>query len=305
VEYRPRPWQLILLIALLCGVTVGGMVWYRSRTLTPAASLRRLPTEDTLVLWIDFAALRADGLLQLLAGAQAGQDPEYQTFVRLTRFDYMNDLDSAMVAFAPTGNFFLVKARFDWKSIRNYVEQVEGTCLNSLCRVNGSGPDRRISFFPIHHDLMAMAASPDGWAAQRLSTARPGPDPPVPNAPVWLAFPGSLLRSNKNLPDHARGFAGSMENAVSVTISFTPERDRLAAHLDVRSKSDGDAAAAATELTEATRLLKSRIARDNLQPNPADLAGVLAAGTFHAEGTHVTGGWPISRDFIQSLLGSQ
>jgi hypothetical protein len=305
VDYKPRPWQLILLIALICGVTVGVTVWYRSRTLTPAASLRRMPMEDALVLWIDFAALRGDGLLQLLDGAKAGQDPEYQTFVRQTRFDYMHDLDSAMVAFAPTGNFFLVKGRFDWKSLRNYVEQVDGTCLNSLCRVNGSGPDRRISFFPVHRDLMAMAASPDGWAAQRLSTARPGPDPPVPNAPVWLAFPGSLLKSNKNLPDGARPFARAMESALSVTISFAPEGDRLEARLDVRSNSEREAAAAATQLNEATQLLRSLIARENLKPNPADPSGVLAAGAFHAEGAHVAGVWPIAREFIQNLLGSQ
>jgi hypothetical protein len=305
VDYKPRPWQLILVIALFCCVSVGGVVWYRSRALTPAASLRRMPTADTLVLWIDFAALRANGLMQLFEGAKAGQDPEYQTFVRQTRFDYMHDLDSAMIAFAPTGNYFLVKGRFDWKSIRNYVEQVEGNCLNSLCRVNGSGPDRRISFFPVQRNLMAMAASPDEYAALRLGNLRAGPDPPVPNAPVWLAFPGSLLKSGTNLPDGARPFARSMENALSVTISFAPESGRLEAHLDVRSKNDTEAAAAAAQLTEATRLLKSLIARENLQANPADLSGILAAGVFHAEGTHVAGVWPISRGFIQNLLGSQ
>lgn len=305
VDYKPRPWQLILLIALFCLGSVGGVVWYRSRSLTPAATLRRMPVDDTLVLWVDFSALRASGLMQLFEGARAGQDPEYQTFVRQTRFDYMHDLDSAMIAFAPTGNYFLVKGRFDWKSIRNYVEQVEGNCVNSLCRVNGSGPDRRISFFPVQRDLMAMAASPDDYAALRLRTPRPGPDPPVPNAPVWLAFPGSLLKSDKNLPDGARPFARSMTNALSVTISFVPDGSHLAAHLDVQSKNDTDAAAVASQLTEATRLFQSKLAQQSPQPNPADLSGVLAAGVFHAEGTHVTGVWPISRAFIQSLLGSQ
>ena len=305
MDYKPRPWQLILLIALLCGAALGGIVWYRSRALTPAASLRRMPMEDSLVLWIDFAALRGDGLLQLLDGAKAGQDPEYQTFVRQTRFDYMHDLDSAMVAFAPTGNFFLVKGRFDWKSLRNYVEQESGACLNSFCRANGSGPDRRISFFPVHRNLMAMAASPDAWAAFRLANARRGPDPPVPDAPVWLAFPGSLLKSNRNLPDGARLFARSMENALSVTISFAPQGDRLSARLEVRSASDREAASVAAQLTEATRLLRSLLARENLEPNLADPSGVLAAGAFQAEGGHRTGVWTIAREFIQNLLGSQ
>jgi hypothetical protein len=293
------------LIALICVAAVGAVVWLHARTMTPGATLLRMPTQDALVMWIDFAALRRAQLLQLLDGAKAGQDPEYQTFVRQTRFDYMNDLDSAMVSLAPTGNFFLVKGRFDWKSLRNYVDQLDGTCLNSLCRVSGSGPDRRISFFPIRRDLMAMAASPDEWAAQRLSTPRPGPDPVVPDAPVWLTFPGSLLKSSRNLPDGARPFARSMENAVSVTISFAPEGDRLAAKLDVQSKSEQEATDAAAQLNAATQLLKSLIARENLKPNPNDFSGVLSSGLFHAERAHVLGVWPIPHEFVQSLLGSQ
>jgi len=305
VDYKPRPLQLIVLIALLCVASVGGVVWYRSRALTPANSLRRLPTENALVLWIDFASLRNGGYLQMLADAQAAQDSEYQTFVRRTRFDYMNDLDSAMVAFAPTGNYFLLSGRFDWKSLRSYTEQMDGICQNSLCRVNGSGPDRRISFFPVHPDVMAMAASPDAWAVLEMAKARPGPDPNVPHAPVWLAFPGSLLKSGKNLPDGARPFARAMENAMSVSIAFVPEDDHLAARLEVRCKNDGEAAAAAAQLNESTQLLKNLIERENLKPNPADLSGVLAAGSFHAEGARVTGGWAVSRMFIQNLVGSQ
>jgi hypothetical protein len=264
-----------------------------------------MPMGDTLVLWINFGALRADGLLQLLDGAKAGQDPEYQAFVRQTRFDYMHDLDSVMAAFTPTGNFFLAKGRFDWKSLRAYAQQEDGACLNSLCRVSGSGPERRISFFPVHHNVIAMAASPDEWAALRLASARPGTDPPVPDAPVWLAFPGSLLQSNQKLPDGVRPFARSMQSALSVTIAFAPEGDHLAARLEVNCRNSSDASAAASELTGATQLLKSMIERENLKPNPADLSGVLAGGLFHAERTRVSGVWPISRECIQNLLGSQ
>ena len=264
-----------------------------------------MPTDDTLILWIDFSALRNAGLLQLLENARAGQDPEYQTFVRLTRFDYMHDLDSAMAAFSPTGNYFLARGRFDWQSLQNYVEQEDGNCLNSFCRVNGSGPDRRISFFPLHHDTMAMAASSDAWAAQHLSVVHPGPDPQVPNAPVWLAFPGSLVKSASSLPDGARPFARAMENAVSVTISFAPDGQRIVARLDVRCKNDQDATVAAGQMTEATQLFKNLMARENLKPNPNDLSSILAAGTFTAQSTHVTGVWPISREYIQNLLGSQ
>ena len=264
MDFKPRPWQLIVVSALICGVLVGGVVWYRSRALTPAACLRRMPQGNTLVLWIDFAALRRDGLLRLLAGARAGEDPEYQVFVRETRFDYMQDLDSAMAAFAPDGNFFLAKGRFDWKSLRAYAQSMSGICLNSLCRVAGSGPDRRISFLPVRRDVMAIAASPDDYAVERLTRPRPGPDPPVPSAPVWLAFPGALLKSRNNLPDGARSFARIVENAPSITLSFVPQGDQLSAQLDVRCNTEPSARDAAAQLTEATRQTRSWFERENL-----------------------------------------
>jgi hypothetical protein len=304
VDFKPRPWQLIILIALVCGVLVGGAVWYRSRALTPAACLRRMPQENTLVLWIDFAELRRDGFLQLLAGAKAGDDPEYQVFVRETRFDYMHDLDSAMAAFAPDGNYFLAKGRFDWKSIRAYAESMSGNCRNSLCRVEGSGPERRISFLPVRRDVMAIAATPDDYAAEHLTKPRPGPDPPVPSAPVWLAFPGGLLKSGANLPEGARSFARIVETAPSITLAFVPQGDQLSARLDVRCNTDQAAGDAASRLTEATRLVRALLERENLKPNPADASGVLAAGTFRAEGAHVYGNWPIPREYLQRLLGN-
>ena len=53
--------------------------------------------------------------------SKVGEDPEYQAFVRKTEFDYKQDLETALVAFAPTGKFMLLKGRFDWKSLSNYV----------------------------------------------------------------------------------------------------------------------------------------------------------------------------------------
>jgi hypothetical protein len=155
-------------IAAICGASVWGVAWYRSRSLTTAALLRRMPAHDAMVAYIDFSQLRRAGILRLLDGSKAGEDPEYQNFVRQTQFDYQEDLDSAMVAFAPTGRFLLVQGRFDWKSLHAYVESQDGTCFNSFCRMTGSTPERRISFFPVRSNLMALAVSPDESAALRL-----------------------------------------------------------------------------------------------------------------------------------------
>lgn len=294
-------------MAAVCGVSVWGVAWYRSRSLTMVSLLRRLPAEDALVVYIDFSELRRGGILQLLDGSKAGEDPEYQRFVSQTQFDYRNDLDAAIVAFAPTGRFLLLKGRFDWKSLHAYVESRNGECFNSLCRMTGSAPDRRISFFPVRPNLMALAVSPDQVAASRLSSPAPGPDPDleVPSAPVWLSIPTSVLKSTDSLPAGTRVFARSLEQAETVTLAFAPEGQGLAARLDVRCRNDRDAADLASQLTRTTSLLREMMEREHQKPNPADLSGVLTSGAFRNQGRRVVGHWPIGPAFVQNMLGGQ
>jgi hypothetical protein len=306
VKFKPRPWQLILLIAAVCCLAVGGMVWYHAGTLTQTALLKRLPAADALVVWIDFAELRRTGFLQLLAGAKAAEKPEYRTFVHATRFDYMNDLDSVLAAFPRAGgSYLLVQGRFDWKSLRSYVAGESGKCVNSLCRVDGSAPDRHISFMPLRPDLMAMAVSDDAFAVNQLASPRPGPEPAMPAGLVWMTFPGSLPKSAWNLPDGARPLARIMENAPVVTLSFVPEDNRLAAKLEIRCRNEQDAADLASQLSTTTELARSLIEREHQKPNPADFSGVLTSGVFHSEGTRALGYWPIERSFVENLLGTQ
>jgi hypothetical protein len=303
VRHKPPAWLIVVGIAAVCGASVWGVAWYRSRSLTPASLLKRMPAEDALVAYIDFSELRRGGILQLLDGSKAGEDPEYQSFVRQTQFDYKKDLDLAIVAFAPTGKFLLLKGRFDWKSLRAYVASQDGKCNDSFCRMIGSTVERRISFFPVRSNLMALAVSPDESAALRLNSVVSGPDPQVPVAPVWLSIPTSVLKSSDSLPTSTRMFASSMERAETVTLAFAPEGDRLAARLNVRCRNEQEAADLASQLTRTTSLLREMMEREHQKPNPADLSGVLTSGAFRNEGRRVLGYWPIERVFVQNVLG--
>ena len=292
--------------AAVCAAAIlaAGIVWYRAQPFTTAHLLARLPADNALVLSVDFRALRRAGILQLLDGAAAGQDPEYQTFVSKTGFNYQRDLDRALTAFAPTGKFLLLEGRFDWPRLRAYAAEQGGGCERELCRMQGSQPDRRISFFTLRSDVMALAVSPDASAALRLATPAPGA-PAVPSAaPVWLSVPVATLRAGDNLPTGTRMFAHSVGEAESVTLSFAPEGQRLAANLDVLCRSEIDAADAALELTRVTKLLAELIAREHQTPNPADLSGVLSAGSFRSEGKRVHGYWPIQPSFVENLFGA-
>lgn len=306
VKFKPKPWQLILLIAAVCGLSVGGMVWYHSTTLTRPALLKRLPSTDALLLWIDFAELRRFGLLQLLEGAKAAEEAEYQSFVYATRFDYMNDLDGVLASFPRTGGVYaFAEGRFDWKSLRSYVAREHGQCINSLCRLVGSSPDRHISFLPLRRDLMAMAVSKEAYAVDEIAGTRPGPYSPLPEGLVWVRFPGSLPRTWENLPDGARAFTRIIENAPVVTLSFVAEGDRLVAKLEIDSRDIQEASNLASEFSSTTELARSLIAREHQTPNPADFSGFLTSGVFHTEGNRVLGKWPIERSLIRSLLETQ
>jgi hypothetical protein len=302
VSKQARASLLVAAVAAVCILSIAGVVWFRARELKPAALMTRLPRGAALVLYVDFDALRRAGFLQLLAGTKVATEPEYESFVRKTQFDYRKDLDSALVSFAPNGKFLLLKGRFDWKSLQAYVDGENGKCFQSLCRMAGSAPERQISFFPLRSGLMALAVSADDGAALRLNTAAPEPGEEVPDAPVWFSIPPSVLKSPSNLPDGARMFARGMERAESITLGFAPEGSRLAARLNVRCRNAQDAADVAAQLTGATTLLRNLIAREHQHPNPADLSGVLTSGSFRGEGRRVVGYWPIDKAFVESVL---
>jgi hypothetical protein len=265
--------------------------------------MARLPTGNALVFSIDFAQLRQAGILRMLDAPNNLEDPDYRGFVGQTGFDYKRDLDRAVVSFAPTGKFLLLVGRFDWKSLRAYTASQGGRCEGELCRMQGSTPERRISFLPLRSDLMALAVSQDDSAALRLKAASSNRVPAAgPDAPIWISIPSAMLRSGENLPNGTRMFARSVGQAEAVTLAFAPDGQRLAARLNVLCRSEVDAADISLELQRVTKLLRDLIERENQKPNPADLSGVLTSGSFHPDGRRVVGYWPIERSFVQNIL---
>jgi hypothetical protein len=305
VNARIKAWLFILCIVAACSAAVWGVAAYRARSIAPAELIKRLPSQDALLLYIDFSALRRAGLLQLLDGSKLGQEPEYESFVRDTDFNYVQDLDSALAAFAPTGKYILAKGRFDWKALRDYVKEQHGECYNSVCQMAGSTPERKISFLPVQTGLMAMAVSPDATAALRMEVAETGAPTPVPDAAVWMLLPPAILKSPDSLPDGTRQFAKSVEDAKSVTIGFAPEGNRLAAHLNVLCRSDQDAALTAAVLTKITEVLRKVIEQSGQKASPNDLSGPLTLGSFESKGSRVFGYWPIERAFVEQVLAAR
>ena len=300
-----RAWAVIVLL-----VVAGGGVWLavyvRSRMVatSPAGMLRRLPPENAMVLFVDFDTLRRGGVLKLLASSKT-EEPDYQSFVRSTGFDYQKDLDLAAASFSSDGEYFVVKGRFDWQKLRAYAQAQGGSCENRFCRMQGSTPTRRISFLPLQSNLMALAVSTDGSAALRLADASAGMvqalDPP--RDPVWLSIPAESLKAPGQLPPGASFFTNALSSADRILLSVGPEGQQLEARLLVTCRSSADAAALAGQLQHATSLVKEMMAHENQKPDAKDLSGVLTAGIFEQSGRRVLGRWPLPTVFLESLTG--
>ncbi len=85
MNYKKRAALLIIVIASLCALAVWGVARFRYRSLrTTADWLERLPTQDAAVFYIDFAALRKGGVLEMLAGSKVAEEPDYKVFVMKT-----------------------------------------------------------------------------------------------------------------------------------------------------------------------------------------------------------------------------
>jgi hypothetical protein len=285
-----------------------GAVWlvdaHHKRIIDSRASLlSRLPAKESVILEIDFAALRRAGLIDLLANSKTPEEAEYRQFVSKTEFDYKQDLDLALASFGPTGKYFLLKGRFDWNRLNTYVRSQGGECYNTTCRMSGSTPDRKISFFPLRPGIMALAVSKDEDAVTQLLNAAPDPRPvAAPVEPVSLSFSPAALKSLGALPSGTQIFARSLEDAEEVILSLGPQGKDFQLTLNARCRSDHDAEVLAAELERNTTLLRSMIARENRTPNPRDLSGVLTSGTFTHAGPRATGHWPISHGFIEDSL---
>jgi hypothetical protein len=293
---------LILAAAAAVALALVAFFWLRARDVEPARLMTRLPTHDALLLYADFDALRKGGILKLLEGSGVSQEPDYRDFVNQTKFDYSKDLDSVLAAFGPSGNYMLVKGRFDWSALRAYAVKQHGRCDASLCSMQGSTPQRRISFFELRSNLLALAVSTDDTAALRLKTTTGSAPNMTPDGPVWISIPPSTLRTGEGFPPGTRMFARSIDRAENATLTLAPEGQRLAARLNVTCATAQDATDAADQLTKATSLLRQMIEREHAKPSPADLAGVLTSGTFRSQGMRAFGYWPIERAFLETLM---
>jgi hypothetical protein len=294
---------LFLAILLAVVLLAGGIAAYRIHEarafFNPAALLSRFPAEDALVLSADLAALRHAGLL---ITSKDPIEPEYKQFLDGTGFDYRRDLDTLIASFSPSGTFFIARGRFDWKKLRDYALRQGGSCYQDLCRMQGSTPDRHISFLPLRNDALALAVSTNDLAATRLTKSAAPVVISLPSAPVWISVPGSELRRQNSLPPEMHYMLSALTNADRVVLTFGAEGQGIVARMDATCRTQDDARVLESQLRSTTGLLKEALTRDKTRSvSDNELAAMLIAGSFAQMDRKVIGRWPVQKSLLDAL----
>ncbi len=299
--------QLITLapVVFVLGASIfGAWLWLRHQEgATLPALIQHLPGQNAAMGFASIEALRQSGLLKPDA-APAAREPEYEAFIRKSGFNWERDLDSIVWSFTRDARFFFVTGRFDWARLEEFVQEEGGQCKDSFCTISGSQPDRQISFFPWRSHVMALAVSEDRYAADRLRLDyRHGFS--APEAPFWLHLAGSALQDADPQAPGLKGFLRLLERTQAATLYLVPSQDAFSLELRAQCEDADTAAATSREFAKLTDWLNKLLAIEKQQPGETELAAVLSTGKFTSNGAVLEGSWPISRNFLASLVSDE
>jgi hypothetical protein len=290
----------------LIAAAILGIYYYRHRFVQANGDLfALLPSGDQTRFFADVKSLRGAGMLKLLEGTKIQHDPDYENFVRETGFDYTNDLDVLAGAAQEHQLFFLLWGQFHWDRLRQYASAHGGTCAGDLCKVPSAKNGRWAGFLPIQPDVLALVIGADPNGINQLRPSGRKPNTPLPLQPVWVSLSESLLKNPVDLPPSLRVFAISLQSAHPVVLSLDAAAEGTGSafklQLDAACETETVAETVRSQWEIQTKMLKLELGRERQQPNPADLTGLLTAGSFQVANHHLIGVWPVRTELLQAL----
>lgn len=299
---RLKPGLFLAVLAAGIALLTYGVARFNRNLVRHGADLVRLlpPGTGAVTFYADVALLRSTHMLGLISPDQVAAS-DYRRFVDATGFDYTSDMDAVAGRITGEESDFLVEGRFDWRRIESYVRAQGGKC-EDICVVPATSPGRWASLRTMQPDVVAISVSSERAAV--LSVGRKVAEPiasGVPADPIWVTMPGSILTPASSWPAAAKVLAASLHTAQAVTFAAGMHDSSLRLEMKARFDSEQSAQAVRNQLEIDTRMLKLELAREHEKPNPADLTGLLTAGTFQLVGSDVVGHWPVERALLHAL----
>ena len=301
---RIRPWLLAAIMLTFCSCIFLMLEWRRrSRDFSDPALLMRLPDKEGSCLYLNIQALRQAGLLEAIAGQRADEEAEYRGFVRVSGFDYRDDLDAVMVHFGLDFELYIARGRFQWEQISRYLKSYgpDVRCSNGVCSIPVSN-GRYLSAMPLSDGVVAIGVGPNRTVVYSAFALRQHRISQLPAAPFWVELSEDFLKNPRRLPEGTRAFVSAVNSARHVFISVKPSGGGLEARLLASFSSTAEAAARRTQLEESTTLLKKFFERDNQQPQASNIASALVSGAFEQKDTEVVGRWPVPSALFQKVV---
>jgi hypothetical protein len=292
------------IVAAFVAAAAGVYYWKYGRAVNLESLAASLPGKDGAVVYLDIRALRTAGVLDSVGGGSGvAEEADYKAFVAVTHFNYREDLDAVLASYHTGGMYALAAGRFDWASLRNYALTQSGKCADDLCTMPSSQPGRTISFFPFRPGVLALAVSRDSNAHAAFRQSRQPFVGTISKEPLWISFPGALLKGDDKLPAGTRLFSKILESAQRVNFAFGLKGVGFELSMDAACATPSDAEAAVNQLNGVTDVMLKYFSRMNQTPNPKDMSGVLTSGIYSQDGARVHGVWPIERGFLENLTG--
>jgi hypothetical protein len=188
-------------VAITAGVAAWALTYmYAGRAFDARKLIESLPPDRATHVYIDVDALRKSGVLDMIAGAKATEEPDYRKFVEQTGFDYRTDLDAAAIAFIHGNTYMALRGRFKSDRLSSYARAEGGVCRGKICSMQGSQPNRKISFYPMRSSVLALAVTPEETGATLIGPAQWKKTAIVPGDPVWISVPAFELADVKDFP---------------------------------------------------------------------------------------------------------
>lgn len=297
-----RTFVAALALALACAAAF--LLW---RRLAPGRSdaralLEALPAGDGLTVFVDARALRQTGILRRIAGEAGAEDEDYKRFVEATGFEYRRDLDAVVLRADDGQRWIVLEARIDESRLRRYFLAHGGRCFSGLCSMQGSRPERQISWVRLGRRRWAVAVNPDPLAAAVFTDEvrkPPTSEWQPPQTPLWLYVPGRMLEAPAGAPAWAALALGSLRESKWILWSAGAGGGRIQLSLDVACRSPEAAKTLAGRWEEILKALREAAAaagdRDSL---PA----LLAEGRIRSDGAFVRGRWQLEWRRLEKLF---
>jgi hypothetical protein len=162
----------------------------------------------------------------------------------------------------------------------------------------------------LQRGVLAMAISPDDFAAYQVAIQPVKLSLTPPKEPVWALIPAVALQKLAvqkidALPAAAKAYVPALQGAQQIMLSIGADpASQLKFGLQVTCKDATAASVLLTQLEAATSALREVLSKVKHKPDPADFSGVLVAGTFHRTERQVYGTWPIPRAFVDAIAGA-